>query len=182
MTQAIAISHPRGGDTKWLNDLLISLETDYPILITNHDGWQIDGIRETFWCTDFEEIFFLNETMVVMDNSIWDIVFKQYDGFSVTCADKFQMFLAKYLRKYVKQTMFPIVRNRFEDVRFGEDEWNHQYMKIDPHYIKLDPIEDVNPDFPENFETKYGRKNMIVQNKYFKKWKSAWNISMIPNE
>lgn len=182
LSQAIAISHPIKGDTKWLGELLPTLDTRWPIIITNHWGWQIDGIRKTFEDTDFDEIFFLNETMMVKDNSVWKIIFDAFTGQSVTCADKFQMYLAKYLRKYVEKTNFPKVSTRWEDVTRGEDEWNHQYMELDPDYIKLDPMEDVNPDFEHNFEYKFGRKNMVIENKYFKKWKSAWNISMIPNE
>lgn len=180
MTQAIAISHPIKGDTIWLGELLPTLDTRYPILITNHWGWQIDGVRKTFEDTDYEEIFFLNETCIVKDNSLWKIVFEEYKGYSVTLADKFQMYLAKYLREYVEWTTFPKVSNRWEDVTRGEDGWNHQYMAADPNYIKIDPIEDENPDFEHNFEYKFGRKNMVVQNQYIKKWKSAWNISMIP--
>lgn len=151
----------------------------YPILITNHDGWQIDGVRETFQKTDYDEIFFLNETMVVKDNSIWNIVFQKHKYMSVSLAEKFQMFCAKYLREYVEQTVFPIVDNRYDDITLGEDVWNHQYMSLAP-YVLIEPITDVNPDFEENFEWKFGRKNMIVQNSYIKKWKSAWNISMVP--
>jgi len=40
-------------------------------------------------------------------------------------------------------------------------------------------MEDVNPDIESNFEFKFGRRNMIIENKYFKKWKSAWNINML---
>jgi len=150
--------------------------------LTNHDGWQIDGFRKIWEQTDYDEIFFLNETMIVKDNSIWEIIFGKLIGQSVALADKFQMFLAKYERKYVEKTEFPTVSNRYEDVTLGEDVWNHSYMDVCPDWIYLDPMEDVNPEFPENFEHKFGRKNMIIENQYIKKWKSAWNISMIPKE
>jgi len=177
--QAIAISHPIQGDTRWLGELLPTLDTYFPIILTNHWGWQIDGIRDTFRNTDYDEIFFLNETMIVKDNKVWSIIFQEFLGHSVTCADKFQMYLAKYLRKHVENTAFPEVTSRWEDIVFGEDEWNHQYMAADPHYIRLDPMQDVNPDIESNFEFKFGRRNMIIENKYFKKWKSAWNINML---
>lgn len=177
--QAIAISHPIKGDTRWLGELLPTLDTKYPIILTNHWGWQIDGVKETFEKTDYDEIFFLNETMIVKDNKVWRIIFEEFKGQSVTCADKFQMYLAKYLRSYVNRTDFPEVKSRWEDIVYGEDQWNHQYMTIDPYHVRLDPMEDVNPDIESNFEFKFGRRNMIIENKYFKKWKSAWNINML---
>ena len=180
MKQAIAVQHPIKGRSDWLGELLPTLDTIYPIILTNHWGWQIDSVRKTFEKTDYDEIFFLNETMIVKNNSVWDIIFKENQGKTVAFAEKLQMYLAKYLRKYVDQTTFPKVNTRREDVIRGEDEWNHQYMTLDSNIVWIQPITDVNPQFPENFEHKFGRKNMIVQNDYFKKWKSAWNISMIP--
>lgn len=179
MKQAIVISHPKNSSLDWITQLLISIRTSYPIMITNHEGWQIDGIRLAWEATDYDEIFFLNDTMVVKDNSIWDIAFKHFAGKSVTCAEKFQMYLAKYRREIVEQIPFPRVTNRRDDVIHGEDIWNHKYMEKDPDYISLDPMTDVNPDIESNFEFKYGRKNMVIENRYFKKWKSQWNISMI---
>ena len=179
MKQAIAISHPIKGDTKWLGELLPTLDTRYPIIITNHWGWQIDGFRKVWEDTDYDEIFFLNETMIVKNNSIWKILFYDHMDETVAMADKFQMYLAKYQRIYVEEVPFPKVSTRREDVIRGEDEWNHAYMETCPDWIYLDPMADVNPDLPENFEYKFGRQNMVIENKYFKKWKHQWNISMI---
>lgn len=179
MKQAIAIQHPIKGDVNWLGELLPTVDTNYPILITNHWGWQIDSVRKIFFQTDYDEIFFLNETMIVKNNSIWKIVFEDLKGYSVALAEKYQMYLGKYLRKYVEQTNFPKVTTRREDVIRGEDEWNHEYMSLDSNIVWIQPITDVNPDIESNFEYKFGRKNMVVENDYIKKWKSQWNISMI---
>jgi len=179
MNQAIAIFHPRG-ISLWLNDLLNSIDTDYPLLITNHKSYQIDALKQTFDKTDYDEIFFLNETMIVKDNSVWDIVFKDYYGVTVTFNNRFEMFLAKYLREHIYKTVFPEVSSRREDIIYGEDHWNLKYMASDPNYVIIDEMIDPNPDIDSNHEYKYGRDNLVLENRYFKKWKHNWNIAMLP--
>lgn len=175
MAQAIAIIHHRG-NSLWLNDLLNSLHTHYPIIITNHDGWMIDGVRKIFETTDFDEVFFLNESMIVKDNSIWDMVFQEYEGRSVTVGDKYLMCLGKYLRKYMDKTYFPMnVRNKRDDVHLGEFGWNRQYMNVDPNFLTID----IMTDTFEEFEEKHGRRNMVLENQYFKKWKATWAEDML---
>lgn len=175
--QAIAIFHHRGDNNIWMNDLLDSLQTIYPIIITNHDGWQIDAVRETFERTNFSEIFFLNETMIIKDNSIWDIIFKRYEGHSVASSVHYQMFLGKYLRRIVEQTVFPTVDNRKDDIIFGEDLWNKQYMSLDTNIIFYHPLSDPNPSGNKQF--KHGRENLVLENEYFRKWKHQWHLDMV---
>jgi hypothetical protein len=174
VAQAIAIIHRRG-PSPWLDDLLESIETSYPLLITNHEGWMIDGVRETFEKTEFDEIFFLNESMIVKDNSIWDLVFREYEGRSVCVGDKYLMCLGKYLRDKVKQTNVPVVYNKHDDVTLGEFGWNRQYMQQAPDFVTVDLLTDTF----EQFEEKHGRTNMILENGYFKKWKHTYDLSMI---
>ena len=113
--------------------------------------------------------------MIVKDNSIWDIVFKDNEGRGVTIGDNYLMFLGKYLRKYVEQTTFPIVNSKKEDVLLGEQGWNAQYRKADPTWTQVEGMTDTF----DIFEDRHGRRNMILECKYFKKWKGSWNIEMV---
>jgi hypothetical protein len=172
--QAIVIIHNRS-NSPWLNNLLMSIDTDYPIIITNHNGWMMPAIEKAFRTTDFDELFFLNESMVVKDNSIWDIVFKDNEGRGITVGDNYLMFLGKYLRKYVEQTTFPVVTSKKEDVLLGEQGWNAQYRKADPTWTQIEGMTDTF----DTFEEKHGRRNMILEGKYFKKWKGSWTLEMV---
>ena len=176
MSQAIAIFHPRENDSVWLGELLSSLKTDYPILITNHEGYQIDALRETFERTDYDEIFFLNETMVVKDNSLWHLIFQNFKGVTVMMGEKFQMFLNKYQREVVEQTSFPVVNSRLEDVMMGEDAWHRDYEQACGTWESIHPIGDGHMT---GWEDKHGRMNKVLENPYIKKWKHHWNISQI---
>lgn len=135
----------------------------------------MDAVRLAFENTPFDEIFFLNESMIVKDNSIWDIVFREYEGRSVAVGDKFLMHLGKYLRKYADKTYYPTINNKSDEVFLGEFGWTKEYMALDPDYVSIQPITDT---FQE-YEEKHGRRNMILENDYFKKWKAHWDANML---
>lgn len=134
----------------------------------------MDSIRLAFENTPFDEIFFLNESMVVKDNLIWDLVFKQCAGRSVAVGENFLMHLGKYRREIVEQLKWPEIKNKRDEVLKGEFGWTREYMALEPDFVHIEPITD---NF-EVFEKKHGRNNMILENKYFKKWKSIWSLEM----
>ncbi len=178
--QAIAIFHPLHLHPSNVDEIFDSIETDYPIMITNHGGFQIDAVRKMFSLENkWDEIFFLHETMIVKDNSVWEEIFEIHKGKTVTFHPDFQMFITKYIRKYVEQIPFPTVNSRADDIEHGEGTWNFAYKEADPNYVLLDPLLDPNPSLAESHEWKYGRDNIVLENKYFKKWKSVWNINML---
>jgi hypothetical protein len=174
MASAIAIIHKRG-QSPWLNELLDTIHTDYPVIVTNHEGWGIDGVRKMFTHTEFDEIFFLNETMLVKDNIIWDIVFEKFKGESVAIGENYLMWLGKYLRKHVLQTTFPVVTSKREDITLGEFEWNKQYIGQDSSFYTVGMMTDTF----DKYEERHGRTNMVLENEYFIKYKATWDLGML---
>lgn len=168
--QAIAIIHARK-DSVWLAECLNSIQTDYPIIISNHEGWCVPGIKKIWDTTDFSEIVFLNESMVVKDNSIWDILFKEHRGKSVMLGERFLMFFGKFRRVMVDRLEFPEVHNKLEDVLLGEGGWSRQYQELNDH-VEIQPLADG-----PRFEEKHGRKNMVLENDYFIKYKGTWDLA-----
>lgn len=171
MAQAIAIIHHKGS-TGWLDGLLDSIQTDYPIIISNHEGWCMDGIRKVFETTDYNEICILNESMIIKDNSIWDKIFKENEGKSVMLGVNYLMFFGKFRRE--KLPPFPEIHSKKDDVLLGELGWCGEYMKNDS-YVEIQPM----TDGYSVYEEKNGRNNMILENDYFKKYKGHWNLEMI---
>lgn len=171
---AICIVHHRH-ESPWLPELLNSINSTYPVIISNHDGWVMDAVRIMFDITTFDEIFFLNESMIVKDNSIWDIVFKEHEDQSVAVGDKFLMHLGKYLRRIADQTTYPTIHNKIDEVTLGEFGWTREYMALDPDWTSVQPITDTF----QHWEDKHGRKNMVLENDYFKKWKNCWSMEQI---
>jgi len=172
VAQAIVIIHARQ-DSSWLAECLNSIQTDYPVLLTNHDGWCMNGIQKIWETTDYDEMVFLNESMVVKDNAIWDILFKEHDGKSVMLGERFLMFFGKFRREMVNKLVFPEVKTKVDDVLLGEGKWCREYMELNDH-IELQPLSDN-----DRREDKHGRTNMVLENDYFIKWKGHWSLDMV---
>jgi hypothetical protein len=173
VAQAIAIIH-HIGSKGWLEDCLDSIDTPYPIIISNHrpEQWCLGAIQKIFETTDYDEICILNETMICKDNSVWDIIFKENEGKSVMLGREYLMFFGKYLRKHILP--FPEVKSKVDDVLIGEDQWSKGYARLPIEHVGLQPLYDTY----EVFEEKNGRNNMILENDYFKKYKGSWTLDM----
>lgn len=171
-TQAIVIIHRRQ-DSIWLNDCLNSIKTDYPVLISNHEGWVMEGIKKMWQTTGYKELVFLNESMIVKDNSIWELIFHEYGGQSVMLGERFLMFFGKFRREMVNQLEFPNVTSKYEDVILGEGGWCRQYMELNDH-VEIEPLVDG-----DRFEMKHGRRNMVLENDFFIKYKATYDMQTL---
>lgn len=176
--QAIVVIHHRNNSGVWLNDCLKSIQTDYPVLVSNHDGLVMEGVKKMWQTTAYEELFFMNESMIVKDNSIWDIVFHDYGGKSVCMSERYLMFFGKFRRSQVNKLVFPEVHTKYEDVILGEGQWCRQYYELGDH-VEIDPLADPDISKDSNFEMMHGRSNLIVENQYFKKWKATYDMNTL---
>lgn len=175
--QAIVIIHARKSSV-WLEGCLNSIQTDYPVLISNHEGWVMEGIKKMWETTNYQEIFFMNESMICKDNDIWNIVFHDNGGKSVMMSERFLMFFGKYRREMINKLQFPTVHNKYEDVILGEGQWCRQYYELNDH-VEIQPLADGDTTNSNNFEDKYGRRNLVLENDYFKKWKASYNMETL---
>jgi len=162
----------------WLMDFIKSYNHEYDLVITYNKGnvnrydaqAVITGLE-----SNYDEFLVLHDTIEIKDNSLFDIVFEKHKGQSVFLRQKSCMFLIKYTKEHLaKLTQENIdklydVSNKNEAIA-AEGWFNVEYMKIsDPVFLFQ--------DFKDNGvrEMKYGRKNMVLENKYMKKYKGSWN-------
>jgi hypothetical protein len=171
--QAIVILHARG-ENKWLQPLLDSIQTHYPIIVTNHDPeiWCMGAIKQVFENTNFDEILILNESMIVKNNLIWELCFSDNKGKPCMLAENYLMFLGKFNRNIPP---IPTVKNKREDVLLGEGSWCIEYKDLNPDYVAIQPLKDT-----QVFTEIHGQKRMVLENDYFIKYKGTWDITMIP--
>lgn len=174
MDKAILILHSRNS-TNWLEDCLHSIDTTYPIIVSNHDPrlWCMGAIKQFFETTDYKEVCILNDTMICKDNSIWSIIFEELEGKSVMLGLDYLMFFGKFLREHILP--FPNVQSKRDDVLLGEDVWCRGYAGLPIDHIQIQPLYDTH----SVYEDKNGRNNMILENDYFKKYKGCWNLDMV---
>lgn len=187
-------SHISRIDT-WLKDCLASLDTKHPVMVVFQGDKPAKGLKIGFdythqalngydpgalvWarenCKD-DEFFVLHDSCIIKDNLLWHVVFNGYAGQSVALATHptiMGMFLGKYLTKIVQKLEPPVAKDKTHAVEL-EESYNQSYCQEDY------PITVDNPlTISDVFEEKYGRKNMILENRWIKKYKGTWNREMI---
>ncbi len=123
-----------------------------------------------------DDVFVLHDSCVIKDNSLFDLAFIKHAGKGValsTHPTTFGMFLGKYRYDVLKDLPKPLAQNKYHGIEL-EESWNRLYCQADPPVVLFNDFNDK-----DIFETKHGRKNMVIENKYLKKYKGAWNRSMV---
>ena len=164
----------------WLQNCLNSFGKydRYPILVVINDDFEMGKLKWVYDHTDLDEIFLLHDTVEIKDTSLFDEAFGECAGKSFALSDHpayMGMFLGKYRRDILKLMDIPLTRTKKEAV-IQEDEFNRRYCNLEPHKVLLDPTL-RNTDI---FEDKFGRKNMVLENQYIKKYKGTWAWEMVP--
>lgn len=145
-------------------DLMKSIKTDYPIYICwegvgrPDKSFELGAIKKG--AELFDEFIYLHDTVVIKDNSLFDRLF-EIDG-TVALTDKFYHYFGKYVSKDLPP--IPEVNNK-EDAIYWEIRWFTQPYKV---------FEPQLPFHIEEFEEKYGRINMKLENPYLVKYKARW--------
>jgi len=162
----------------WLINFLKTYNHTYDILITYNTKESnrydpqavIAGIE-----SNYDEFLVLHDTLEIKDNTLFDIVFKEHQGKSVFFREKSCMFLAKYtkkdlsnLNKSVIQALYDIT-DKMSAVR-QESEFNYMYRSSNEVITLFDDLKDNGQR-----DIKFGRRNMVLENKYIKKYKGSWD-------
>jgi hypothetical protein len=173
MNKAIVI----GSTTKsvWLENCLRSFNgyKDYPILVVVNDDFECGKLRWVVENTDIEEIFLLHDTVEIKDPVFFNDAFEKYEGVGVALTDEptiYGMFLGKYRREILSKIEIPITKTKIEAVD-AEMDFNKLYAENESRVVVYCP--DLRNT--EVFEEKFGRKNMVLENKYIKKYKATWS-------
>ena len=199
MKEVIAIcTHPENKEL--LNNLMRSLD-DYtlrPIIIIvneaplilnevekfkyanattylNHDdGWELGALKFILDNTDYDEIFFMQDSCELKDWGLFDLAFTEHSGKSVAMAFNFTSYIGKYRRAILEKLAIPKIENKKMAVYY-EGAFNRDYLALDPEHIILDE----KFSFPEHpnatFDEKFGRKNLITTNRWMTKYKAIWS-------
>lgn len=145
-------------------DLMKSIKTDYPIYVCWEGlgrpigSFELGAIKKGVEL--FDEFIYLHDTVIIKDNSIFDKLF-EIEG-NVALTDRFY----HYFGKYVSNDLPPIPEvNNKEDAIYWEIRWFTKPYKV---------FEPQLPFHIEQFEEKYGRINMKLENDYLIKYKARW--------
>lgn len=145
-------------------DLMKSIKTDYPIYICWEGlgrpvgSFELGAIRKGVEL--FDEFIYLHDTVIIKDNSLFDKLF-EIDG-NVALTNNFYHYFGKYVSADLPS--IPQVSNK-EDAIYWEIRWFTKPYKV---------FEPQLPFHIEQFEEKYGRINMKLENDYLIKYKARW--------
>ena len=176
MKQAIVIGSTT--QTKdWLQNCLNSFGKydKYPIIVVVNDDFELGKLKWVYDNTDIDEFFLLHDTVEIKNTDLFDLAFN-YDGSFALSNQPVQMgmFLGKYRREILDQMSIPLTKTKMEAV-LQECAFNEQYSKLEPKMATIfNPL--LNSD---KFEEKFGRKNMILENDYIRKYKATWALNMV---
>lgn len=149
-------------------DLVKTLKTPYPILfswegagrdIQSHEYGAVAQAKEMF-----DEFVFLHDSIIIKDNSLFDILLSHPGHIALT--DGFYHLMGKFVSNDLPE--IPVVHTKRESIE-KELGW---FTK--PYSV----IEDQLPFISNVFEIKHGRNNMVLENKYLIKYKGHWSMEM----
>lgn len=164
-----------GNKADWLIPWLKSQKSRNMTVIVNPvDGYEVGAIKIALEVTGWDEFIFLQDTIEIIDPSIFDILFNQYPDAGVSYNEGFQMYLGKFRREVLEQMKFPIVKHKLGAIAH-EFYFVKQYTDIEPVYVfNKDFYDKAFLDDPANYDEKFGRKNLVLKDKYIIKRKAAY--------
>jgi hypothetical protein len=173
------------GRTEFIFNFLNSMKGyngKYPLFIESsyEYGW-FDFARDHQW----DELLFLHDSCEIKDYGLFDLVFEEHKGKSVSFSDLpyFIMGLGKFLREPYLASSFD-TKNAYIDYQTKEFTFGPRYVELageKPVVLFPDFMDNERQDYSRKFENKFGRKNIILENKYIKKYKGHWTRRMLYN-
>lgn len=158
----------------WLQDCLESIKnSNYPIYVAMNskqfNNYETAGL--ILGQKLGEDFILIHDSCIIKDLGLFDMC-NDHIG-AVSFGRNFFMLMGKYNWASLKQLDIPVVNNKQEAVdvehKFGSLYCNHSQAMV------------LFPDFTDTniFEDKYGKKRMVLENQYIKKWKNCWSPSMV---
>jgi hypothetical protein len=161
-------------EAKLLNENVREFLNNHYILLENkEDLWECGAIYSVLKNTDFDEFILLQDTMIVINPTVFNVMFDMKDT-TVTLGKEWRCYLGKYRRKVLEKLRIPKTTTKLHSM-VQEVALAYFYIKAatdEPylHYL----CEDWGDDNPNNKIVEfYGRKNLVLDNPYILKYKAT---------
>lgn len=151
---------------EYLYDLLMTLNTTYPVFLS-HEGvtraegsFEIGGIKDGI--ERFDEFVYLHDTVLIKDNSLFDTLFETPGNVFMT--EGAYHYMGKFVSNDLKE--LPEVKNKEEAIH-----WELRWQNF-PYTVMKDPL----PVHTDVFETVHGEKRMKLECPTIIKFKGTYRI------
>jgi len=182
VSHAIIVSTAPGMES-WLDQCLKSLRPvrGIPVIIYRNTLGTCEGesLRQAALYTQYDEVIFLHDTMELLDPSLIDYCFAENAGKSIGFMGgiDFGMNSGKFkpaVLRQMRETVLRVPKDKQESADM-ELEFGAEYQRYEPEaFVMPDPLLDR-----PVFERRFGRVNMVLENRYLRKWKACWNRQLV---
>lgn len=182
MSQAIIVSTAPGME-RWLEQCLKSLRPvrGIPVVVYRNTLGTGEGesLRQAALYTQYDEVIFLHDTMELLDPGLVDYCFVEHAGVSIGFMGgiDFGMNSGKFrpaVLRQMRETVLRVPQDKREatDMELG---FGAEYLRYEPGaFVMPDPLIDR-----PVFRRRFGRVNMVLENRYLRKWKGCWNRELV---
>jgi hypothetical protein len=159
------------GREAWLTDCLASIQRE--VLVLRQAGtWELGKIKWLYENTQLDRFLFLHDSVVVKDQAFFDRMFEHDGSVSVTNDPGiFGMYMGIYTREHLSRVELYSPVTQRDSIR-AEIEWTHRYATAAGNVPVVFP--DLRDQLNVGFVEHHGRKNMVLENYYLRKFKGTW--------
>ena len=152
----------------WVSDILSSISR--PAIVVSDFGFELGKIRWVFENTNCERFLFLQDSVVIRDESLFDLLFESPGSSCIMCEPTcYGSYMGVYERKILSKLGIPIVTTKEESI-IQEITWTKKYVQSCNELNH--PVTITHQKFKSI--RKNGRENLVYLNEYYEKWKGDW--------
>ncbi len=160
------------GREQYLEELLSSVSR--PVIVVSDFGFELGKIKWIYENTNCDRFLFLQDSIVIRDESLFDQVFENKGSACIMDVPKcLGSYMGVYERSVLSKIEIPRIQTKEESIRY-EIEWTQKYIaECDnfghPVLIQQKELESVR---------RFGRENFLYVNQYYEKWKGDWGVTV----
>jgi hypothetical protein len=163
------------GRENWLAQCLASIE--HPVLVLSDFTFELGKINWIFNNTKIERFMFLQDSVVIKNQDLFDLLFKDKGSISLTNDPAmYGMYLGVYERSVLEKIEIPVPKSKKESIEF-ELSWTDVYCKA-ARNVRL-AFTDLADSKAKRKEVLFGRENLVLENDFLIKYKGNWGQQVV---
>ena len=163
------------GREQWLQQSLASIEQ--PVLVLSDFTFELGKINWIFHNTKIERFMFLQDSVVIKNQSLFDLLLKDKGSIALTndpCM--YGMYLGVYERHILEKIEIPLPKTKAESIAY-ELTWTDNYCKA-ARNVRL-AFTDFSDSRSKRKQVLFGRENLVLENDFLIKYKGNWGQQVV---
>jgi hypothetical protein len=163
------------GRENWLSQCLASISQ--PVLVLSDFSFELGKINWVFNNTKIERFMFLQDSVVVKDEKLFELLTHDKGSISLTndpCI--YGMYMGVYEREILKQIEIPIPQNKAQSIAY-ELSWTDTYCRVAKNVrVAFTDLTDANS---KRKQVLFDRENLVLENDFLIKYKGNWGQQVV---